>query len=310
MLEILDLAMHRWFRQAMACEFEIVLPADGNDCRALADIANFALDEVENLEERFSCFRATSEVSYLNAVAAERPVIVSPDLFEVLLVAKQVWSDTDGAFDVTAGPLVGLWRKAEQTGIEPDREAIEAALKKVGMAHVLLDETTHAVRFDCEGVRINLGAIGKGYAVARASSILTEYGIENALVSGGASSIQAIGSGPDGRGWRIGIRHPSKSNRRVKTITLCDIAMSTSGGPAQRDPNVRERFEHIIDPVTGKQARSEAASVTVIARDAVLADALATAFYLRGKEFADRYCARHEGVRAVFVPSPTNDSRE
>ena len=289
----------------MACEFEVVIAAEGAQRQALADIAEFALDEVERLEERFSCFRPTSEVSYLNSVAAERPVIASPDLFEVLRAAKQVWSDTGGAFDVTAGPLVGLWRKAERTGIEPDREAIEAALKKVGMAHVLLDEATHAVRFDCEGVRINLGAIGKGYAVGRAASILTEYGIENALISGGGSSVQGIGPGPDGRGWNVGIRHPSKLARRVGSITLNNMAMSTSGGPAQRDPGVRERFEHIIDPVTGDQARSEAASVTVVARDPVLADALATAFYLRGKEFADRYCAQHEGVRAVFVPLPS-----
>ncbi len=288
----------------MACEFEVVLASNGDDRQALTEIADFALDEVERLEERFSCFRATSEVSYLNAEAAARPVIVSPDLFEILRAAKQVWSDTDGAFDVTAGPLVGLWRKAEQTGLEPDSEAIQAALRKVGMAHVLLDDATHAVQFDAEGVRINLGAIGKGYAVGRAAAILAEYGVENALVSGGGSSVQGVGPGTDGDGWKVGIRHPSKVNARVGKVTLLDMAMSTSGGPAQRDPNVREHFEHIIDPVTGAQAVSKAASVTVVATDAMLADALATAFYLRGKDLADRYCAGHAGVKAVFVPSP------
>jgi thiamine biosynthesis lipoprotein len=293
------MAWVRLSRRAMACEFEVV--ATGEDSRALGDIAELALDEVERLEERFSCFRATSEVSYLNSEAALRPVIVSPDLFEILRVAKDVWRDTNGAFDVTAGPLVGLWRKAEQIGFEPHSDAIEAALTKVGMAHVLLDEATHAVQFDSEGVRINLGAIGKGYAVGKAASILTEYGVESARVSGGGSSVQGIGPGPDGDGWKVGIRHPSKLDERVEEIVLRDQAMSTSGGPAQRDPNVREHFEHIIDPVTGAQAHSEAASVTVISGDAMLSDALATAFYLRGRELADAYCAGHEGVRTIFV---------
>ena len=284
----------------MACEFEIV--AVGEDRAALSDIVELALDQVDKLDERLNCFRPTSEVSYLNSEAALRPVIVSPDLFEILRVAKDVWHDTEGAFDVTAGPLVGLWRKAEKSGIEPDPQAIEAALKKVGMGHVLLDEATHAVQFDSEGVRINLGAIGKGYAVGRAASILIEYGVESALVSGGGSSVLGIGPGPDGDGWKVGIRHPTEFDERVDEVTLRDQAMSTSGGPAQRDPSVRECFEHIIDPVTGTQARSEAASVSVIAADAMLSDALATAFYLRGRELASRYCTGHEGVRAVFVP--------
>ena len=287
-------------RQAMACEFEVI--AAGQDRAALADIANLALDEVVKLDERLNCFRPTSEVSYLNAEAARRPVIVGPDLFDILRAAKDVWRETEGAFDVTAGPVVDLWRAAEESGIEPDEQAVGAALKKVGMARVALDDETHAVRFDTEGIQINLGAIGKGYAVRKAASMLMEYGVESALVSAGGSTVQGIGPGTDGDGWKIGIRHPSKLDERVMEIALLDQAMSTSGGPAQRDRDVEERFEHIIDPVTGMPARSEAASVSVITRDAMLSDALATAFYLRGRELADRYCAEHECARAVFVP--------
>jgi thiamine biosynthesis lipoprotein len=273
----------------MACEFEIIL--EGEDRQSLIDIANLAFDEVERLDQTLSCFRPTSEVSYLNAEAARRPVIVGPDLFEILRIAKQVWSGTDGAFDVTSAPLVDLWREAEKTGALPSKQAIDQSLEKVGMAHVLLDEQTHAVSFDAGGVRINLGAIGKGYAVRKAASILMDYGVESALVSGGRSTIQAIGS------WNVGIRHPSNPDERVAEIELKDQAMSTSGGPAQRDRDVEEHFEHIIDPVTGMPAQSEAASVTVIADDAMLSDALATAFYLRGRDLAQRY----PDVRAVYV---------
>jgi len=288
----------RLSRHAMACEFEII--AIGEDRAALRDIVELALDEVEKLEERLSCFRPTSEVSYINSEATARPVIASPDLFRILSLAKQVWSDTAGALDVTSGPLVGLWRKAEKTGTEPDEQAIAAVLEKVGMGRVLLDDATHAVQFESEGISINLGSIGKGYAVGKAASILSEYGVECALVSGGRSSVIGMGPGPDGDGWRVGIRHPSKLDGRVDEILLRDQAMSTSGGPAQLDADVEERFEHIIDPTTGMQARSEAASVSVIAPDAALSDALATAFYLRGREFAERYCSEHEGVRAIF----------
>ena len=288
----------------MACEFEIIVGSGaGSEIppqqkrQALIDIVNLALDEIERLDETLSRFRPTSEVSFVNAEAARGPVIAGPDLFEILRFAKQVWRDTDGAFDVALGPLVDLWREAERTGNPPHAQAIGEALKKVGMGHVLLDEETHAVRFDIDGVRIDLGAIGKGYAVRKAASILVDYGIESALVSGGGSTIQAIGSG-----WNVGIRHPSKLNERVTEIELNNMAMSTSGGPAQRDRDVEERFEHIIDPATGMPAQSTAASVSVITDDAMLSDALATAFYLRGREFAEGYCREHVGIKAIFVP--------
>lgn len=275
----------------MACEFSIIV--EGEDRQSLVDIANLALDEIQRLDENLSCFRPTSEVSFVNDEAHRRSVIVGLDLFEILHTAKAVRQQTDGAFDVTTGPVIDLWRAAEQTGIEPHTQAIDAALKKVGMAHVLLDEETHAVQFDTEGVRINLGAIGKGYAVRKAASILMEYGVESALISGGGSTIQAIGDG-----WRIGIRHPSRLDERVAEVELNNQAMSTSGGPAQRDANVEEHFEHIIDPVTGMPAKSTAASVAVVTNDAMISDALATAFYLRGPELAKRF----PDARAIFVP--------
>lgn len=276
----------------MACEFEIIL--EGEDRQGLIDIANLAFDEIERLDETLSCFRPTSEVSFANDEAARRAVIVGPELFEILSAAAEVWLDSDGAFDVTSGPLVDLWREAERTGSPPSKQAIGKALEKVGMAHVLLDEQTHEVRFDEPGVRINLGAIGKGYAVRKAASILVEYGVESALVSGGRSTIQAIGV------WNVGIRRPSNLDERVAEIELSNQAMSTSGGPAQRDRDVEERFEHIIDPVTGLPAQSEAASVSVIADDAMLSDALATAFYLRGRDLASKY----PEVEAIFVEMP------
>jgi len=279
----------------MACEFEILL--SGEERQHLVDVADLALDDIARLDEQLSRFISTSEVSYLNFEAAKHDVIVEPGLFELLRLAKQAWFETDGAFDVTAGPVVDLWREAERSGNEPGMQAINDALAKVGMEHVLLDEEKNSVRFDIDGVRIDLGAMGKGYAVARAASILKEYDIESALISGGRSTLCAIGD----EGWNVGIRHPSKLDERVTSIMLRNQAMSTSGGPAQRDAEAEERFEHIIDPRTGMPAESGAVSVSVITDDAALSDVLSTAFYVRGQEFAEAYCKMHPIIKAIFV---------
>ncbi len=272
----------------MACEFEIIFE---HDAQGLIDIANLAFEDIARLDRELSCFNPYSEVSHLNEEAAHRAVMVTPDLFEILSVARDIWSSSDGAFDVTAGGLIELWRQAELNGIAPEKQAIEDALANVGMGSVVLDEPTHEVRFDKPGLKINLGAIGKGYAVRQAVSILREYGVTSALVSGGGSTIQSIGS------WNVGIRHPSRIDERAAEIELNDEAMSTSGGPAQRDPNIEEHFEHIIDPKTGEAARSAAASVSVITSDAMVADALSTVFYLRGTGMVTAY----PGVRALFM---------
>jgi len=289
----------RLARFAMNCEFEATLR--GSDRSCLEQVASLALDDVESLDAKLSCFSPTSELSYVNSEAHRRPVIVSPELFEILVLARQVWSETGGAFDVTAGPLIELWREAERTGAEPPTDSTDSALSRSGMRHLVLDADDNSVRFDVEGLRINLGGIGKGYAIRRAAEILLEYGVDSALLSAGGSTVYGLGVGPGDDGWRIGIRHPSDPGRRVAEPVLRDRAISTSGGPAQRDELVTERFEHIIDARTGRPASSGLASASVITTDPALADALSTSFYLLGTEFARAYCRGHGGVQAVIV---------
>lgn len=289
----------RLARFAMNCRFEVTF--QGDDRGYLEQVASLALDEVASLDAKLSCFSPTSEVSFLNAEAFERSVVVSPDLFGLLQLAREVWRETDGAFDITAGPLIALWREAERTGIEPSSEDVGAALGRTGMRHVLLDAGTNSVRFDTDGIGVNLGAIGKGYAVRRAVEILREYGIASVLVSAGGSTVHGLGDGPDEAGWRVGIRHPSRLDGRIAEVELHDRALATSGGPAQVDRVVEERFEHIIDPRTGRPASGGLVSASVITPDAALSDALSTAFYLLGPEFATTHCRSHEGVEAILV---------
>jgi len=289
----------RFRRFAMACSFELILT--GADRDYLEQVAGVVLDEVESLDRKLSCFNPTSEVSYLNREATRRFVIVSPELFEVIRLARRVWEETEGAFDVTAGPLIALWREAERTGVGPTKDALDSVLQRIGMQHVLIDETSNSVRFVVDGIGLNLGAIGKGYAVKRAAEILRDYDIKYALISAGGSTVYGLADVCGHAGWRVGIRHPSRFDERIAEVTLRSQAVSTSGGPLQRDPVVKERFEHIFDPRTGLPAKGGLASASVVAEDAALSDALATAFYMLGVRFAESYCRVNEGVRAVLV---------
>ncbi|MCS6862181.1 MAG: FAD:protein FMN transferase [Abditibacteriales bacterium] len=208
----------------MATTFEIVLIGEDRDFLAAA--GQEALDEVERLEEQLSVYIPTSEVSWINARAALEPVRVEPRLFDLLQLAARLCAETQGAFDITAGPLVKAWGFYRQQGVVPSAETIAQTLEQVGMRHIILDAEECTVRFDRAGVEINLGSIGKGYAVDRAVAVLKNLGVEAALIHGGHSTIYAYGAPPAAEGWVIGIRHPLsilplvKGEKEAKTLPL------------------------------------------------------------------------------------------
>lgn len=286
-------------RRAMATTFEIILI--GDDREFLAAAGQEALDEVERLEEQLSVYIPTSEVSWINVRAAWEPVRVEPRLFDLLQRALLFCAETQGAFDITAGPLVKAWGFYRQQGVVPSAETIAQTLEYVGMRHVMLDEENCTVRFDRAGVEINLGSIGKGYAVDRAAVVLRNLGVETALIHGGYSTIYALGAPPDTDGWVIGIRHPLDEEQHVSTVTLRDQALSTSGSYEQFFEVDGKRYSHILDPRTGYPAQGMLSS-TVITASATESDALSTAFFVLGEEGARAYCAQHPAVWAVLVP--------
>jgi thiamine biosynthesis lipoprotein len=292
-------------RRAMATTFEIVLIGDDRDFLAAA--GNEALDEVERLEEQLSVYVPTSEVSWLNERAAFEPVRVEPRLFDLLQLAARISEETQGAFDITAGPLVKAWGFYRQQGVVPTasetsfRQTIAQTLEHVGMSHVILDEGDSTVRFDRAGVEINLGSIGKGYAVDRAAAVLRNLGVEAALIHGGYSTIYALGALPDADGWVIGIRHPLDEEQHISTVTLRDQALSTSGSYEQFFEVDGKRYSHILDPRTGAPAQGMLSS-TVITSSATESDALSTAFFVLGEEGARAYCSKHPEVSAVLAP--------
>jgi len=287
-------------RPAMACRFEVTLPIED---RAGVRVARQALDEVDRLEQQLTIFRESSEVSFINRQAAASPVRVEESLFSLLLLCRELCHETGGAFDITSGPLSRCWGFLRRQGRIPAPDEIEEAKALVGGDKLLFDYESRAIRFAHPGVEINLGSIGKGYALDR---IVATMGERAALLSAGSSSIRAIGGGDNGRNghdsWTVGVRHPRDKERRLAVVRLRDAALSTSGGEEQFFEYGGKRYGHIIDPRSGWPV-DRVASVTVIAQSAAVTDALATAFYVGGPELAADYCGAHPGVLVLMLES-------
>ena len=285
-------------RKAMAGEFEICLPvAIAGEATAAA---LEALDLVQSLERQLSFFKPDSDISAINRHAADAAVEVEPRLFALLQTAMQLGRDSGGAYDLTATPLWEAWGFARRAGAIPSPEQLAEARSLVGGQWVELDEARKTIRFLRPGVRLNLGSIGKGYAVDRAVEHLLAAGVTDFLVHGGYSSVAARGAaevrqpGKADVPWTIGVKDPLRDERRLGQIELHDRALGTSGSQFQSFRHRGRRYGHILDPRTGWPAEG-VLSVTVLAPTAAEADALSTAFYVMGPEAALSYC-RHRPV--------------
>jgi thiamine biosynthesis lipoprotein len=295
-----EYSLLRVTRRAMATSFEVLLPLGTPDAVAAGEAA---LDEVDRLEAQLTVYRDTSEVSRLNARAATGPVPVEEGLFDLLQLAARVSADTDYAFDITAGALIKAWGFFRGPRRVPADAELRQVLQRVGMRHVELDPEARTVRFARPGLEINLGSIGKGYALDRAAGLLRrEWKIRAGVLHGGHSSVYATGSEPgSGRGWPVGIRHPWDEGRRLALVYLCDRALGTSAATFQHLEHHGRKLGHILDPRTGWPAET-LASASVLAPTAAEADALATAFFILGVERARAYCTAHPEVGAVLLP--------
>ena len=285
-------------RTAMATKFEVTLPRS-EEKGVIA--ATTALDEIDRLESKLTVFRENSEVSYINAHAAERPIKVSDELFDLFSLCLQLYRKTEGAFDITSGPLTRCWGFLRRHGRLPELTEIAIARDAVGSDKLKLDSTEKTIQFLQSGVEINLGSIGKGYALDSAATLMSRD-IRNVLLNAGASSMRAVGPGEDGRGWKVGLRHPRSKFKRLGVLRLRDCALSTSGNEEQFFEYGNRRFSHIIDPRSGWPAEG-VTSVSVVAPNGALSDALATAFFVAGRQFAEQYCAANKDVLVIMLES-------
>jgi len=283
----------------MACRFEVTLPISD---RSGVSIARRALDQVDCLEQQLTIFRESSELSFINRNAAEHPVRLEESLFELLLLCQNLYHITGGAFDITSGPLSRCWGFLKREGRTPELAEIEQAKSLVGSEKLQLDRDSCSISFEHPGVELNLGSIGKGYALDRMVEIFANR-IQSALLSAGSSSMYAIGRTENGDGaWSIGIRHPEKKNKRLAVLGIRDSALSTSGSEEQYFEVNGRRYGHIIDPRSGMPALG-IASATVIGISAAVTDALATAFFVGGCSLAESYCASHPEVSVIMLES-------
>ncbi|WP_182867589.1 FAD:protein FMN transferase [Rhodopirellula sp. JC639] len=292
---------------AMAAEFSVILAK--SDAH-LVEPALEALELLDQIEADLTVYQDESEISRVNAAASDHPVSVSENTYRLLRRSID-WSETTaGAFDVTAGPLVRVWGFTQRRGRKPTTAEVRAAAAKVGYRHVKLDDEHRSVAFELPGMEINLGAIGKGFALDQLAETLTARGLNNFLIHGGGSSVIARGDQVSGsqatgnrQGWAVGISHPTKPKLRLAGIRLHNEALSTSGSGKQFFHHRGRRYGHVIDPRSGFPA-GDLLSLTAIASNATDAEACSTAFFvcgidaIRAAVAADETLPRMIGVRA------------
>lgn len=289
-------------RRAMATSFEVLV--DARTYPQAADGALAALDEIDALEDQLTVYREHSEVTRINRLAHEGPVVVEPRLFALFRRAAELHAATGGAFDITAGPLAKVWGFYRGQGAIPAAADLAEALGRVGMRGVVLDDETKTVEFSHAGMEMNLGAIGKGYALDRAAEVLVAAGIDDFVLHGGASSVLARGSGHRAGdappGWPIGLGDPQRPGERLALVDLRNRAIGTSGAAYQSFRHQGRRYGHILDPRTGQPAEG-VLSATVIAETAADADALSTALYVLGPDAAEQILSERDDAAAILV---------
>ncbi len=272
---------------AMGSTYTIALY--GTDRVAMEAAADAAFDEVRRLDDLLSNYRPESEWSQVNQHAAERPVKVSPELFQLLSACSEYSRESEGAFDISVGPLMKVWGFYKGSGHLPHRPEVLAALTKVGYRHVHLDPAAQTVWFDRAGVELDPGGIGKGYAVDRMVSILRKNGVHTALVAGSGSSIYGMGAPPnEPRGWRVDIRDPKDSHKVSTEVFLKDTSMSTSGSYEKFFRAEGRIYAHIMDPRTGYPAQGSV-SVSVVAPRTIDSEAWAKPYFVNGRSWAVKH---------------------
>jgi thiamine biosynthesis lipoprotein len=267
--------------------------------QAARDAFRVAFDRIRQLDRILSDYQPDSELNQITTAAVGRPVRISDDLFAVLRASQDLAHATDGAFDITQGPVVRLWREARKTGRLPDPAALKEAVSRSGFRKLHLDDERRTVTLDIAEMALDVGAIGKGYAASEALEVLSAGGVRSAMVAV-SGDLAFSDAPPRRRGWRIRVHAVDASIANVPDVVeLTNAAVSTSGSSEQHVEIDGRRYSHVINPVSGMGLVSDI-TVTVIARHGLDADGLDTAVSVLG---ADRGLALVEshGAAALVV---------
>jgi len=263
--------------------------------KAALEAAYVEIDRVEKLMSRYS---ENSEVSKLNKTGLT-PFKASDELFMMLIKSIDYSEITGGAFDITVGPLMKVFRTSLEKGKAPDESAVANAASRVGFRKISLDSSSKTVVFESDGMEIDLGAIAKGYAADRAGAALKAVGAQSAIIDAGGD-VLCVGSKPAGKPWTVALRNPRDPEDFLLKLAVKDLAVTTSGDYEQYFESNGKRFIHIMDPRTGKSATG-CISATVIARTAMQADALSTSICVLGPSDGIKLIESIDGVEALIV---------
>ena len=255
-----------------------------------------AQNEINRLDKLLSVQKENSEIFKLNQ---SKKMTVSEDTLTLITRSKEIYTLTDGAFDISCEPLIREW--GFYSGLKnkvPSQLVIENALEGVGAEHIKIKDST--VTLD-DNTSLDLGGIAKGYASHKAAEILKEYGVTSALMSLGGN-VRAVGSKPDGESWSVAVTDPDVNSKSIGTLKISDKAVVTSGGYQRYFEENGQTYHHIIDTKTGYPADSGLKSVTIVSDDDALADALSTALFVMGLEKSGKFYSENSSLfGAVFI---------
>ncbi len=290
-------------RPAMGCLFEVYL--SGADREALAYAGEAALDTISELDAQLSVYRPSSDISRLNATPPHRSVTLEPALYRLLRRCDEWRTATQGAFDVGMGKVLRLWGFHDGDHRKPTDQQVRLVLLQCGAARLVWDDPTRTVTMPDPTIEVNLGAVGKGYALDMAAETLRTAGVRSAVLHGGTSTIVAVGEQPGGGGWSFDLRDVDAPDRILHTMRLTDETVSTSADTEQRFVADGRRYGHIMDPRTGWPAHGVRA-VWVAGPCAAETDALSTAFNVLGPDAARDHLLTRPDLTAVFLMDGSN----
>jgi thiamine biosynthesis lipoprotein len=278
------------------------------DAETGARCVEAGLAEIRKVDELMSDYKEDSEITRINKRAAQRAVQVSETTYDILQKSLEFSELTDGAFDITVGPLVDLFHKTQEEHLAPTPEQIAQAKEKVGFEKLIMDDKTKSIRFAVDGMRLDLGGIAKGYGVDKAIEAARRDGAIGAMVDIGGD-VRCFGKPPEGRDhWRIGLQDPNSAVEGVSggglvlTLKVKNAAVATSGDYQQFVMIEGRRYSHIMNRTTGTSVEG-LSSVTIIAENATDADALATSVSVMGPEKGVALIEKLPNTEAILMTS-------
>lgn len=264
------------------------------------EAVKFAFGEFEKLHKIANQYDENSQISEINRNAGIKPVTVDDDIISMLDQSFELTDKLGGVFDVTIGPLTVLWGVGNKGDYIPTQAEIEQVLPLVNYKLVKVDRSHRTVYLPQPGMRLDMGAVAKGYAIDKAIAALKAKGIKSALVNAGGD-VGVIGKKPDGQSWRIGVQSPRKQDGIAAKLTLDDSDTLRTSGDYQRYIMVNNiRYAHILDPKTGRQPQ-EVASITLVLHESAKRNAFSAAFFVLGADQGLEALKQFPGVDAIIV---------